>query len=109
MTIKFTLTFLLLILVNIGMSQPYGLKERIPNTTFHISTSGDTLASMELEEVYSSLSFNGPVHLTNAADGTDRIFVVEKAGIIKVFNNQSDISSSKVFLNGILNTSSFLL
>lgn len=51
-TIKFSITFVIMIFVTVGMSQPYGLKERIPNTSFIISTVGDTLAEMALERVY---------------------------------------------------------
>jgi uncharacterized repeat protein (TIGR03806 family) len=78
---------------------PYGLTERIPNLTFLISTSGDTLAEMELERAFSNLSFNQPVFLTAAGDSSDRIFVVEKRGSIKVFPNQDNVQGSIVFLD----------
>ncbi len=98
MTIRLFTTLVIMFFIKAGLSQPYGLEERVPNTSLLISTAGDTLAAMDLEEVYGAISFNRPVYLTNAADKSDRIFVVEKNGLIKVFPNQANIQSSKIFL-----------
>jgi len=68
--------------------EPYGLKERVSNTSFLLSTAGDTLADMDLERVYTNLIFSQPVFLTHANDGTDRLFLVERAGVIIVFQNR---------------------
>jgi uncharacterized repeat protein (TIGR03806 family) len=86
-------------MITVGNSQPYGLTERIPNTSFLLSTAGDTLAEMDMEQVFTSLNFQQPVFLTNANDGSDRIFVVEKPGRIAVFSNQTDVEESQVFLD----------
>ncbi|RPI69421.1 MAG: glucose sorbosone dehydrogenase, partial [Ignavibacteriales bacterium] len=43
--------------------------------------------------------FSSPVDLQNAGDCTNRLFVVEQAGIIKVFENRSDVTSTKIFLD----------
>ena len=51
------------------------------------------------ENAFPNLTFTNPVFLSHAADGTDRIFVVEQGGIIKVFPNTSGASTAKVFLN----------
>ncbi len=50
---------------------------------------------------FPSLSFSSPVLLTHSPDGTNRIFVVEQGGLIKVFPNDSAVTSSSVsiFLN----------
>jgi len=90
---------ILLLYTTCVISQEYGLKERIPNTSFLLSTAGDTLAEMDVVRAFTNLSFVQPVFLTNAYDGSDRIFVVEKRGIIHVFDNQADVPSSKIFLN----------
>jgi len=82
-----------------GQNPPYGIETRISNTSFLLSTAGDTLADMELIRVFSDLNFSQPVYLIHSGDGTNRLFVVEKAGIIKVFNNQADVTSVKVFLD----------
>ncbi|MHA2354523.1 MAG: PQQ-dependent sugar dehydrogenase [Candidatus Thorarchaeota archaeon] len=45
------------------------------------------------------MSFSLPVDLQNANDGSDRLFVVEKSGVIHVFNNSHSSTSSIVFLD----------
>jgi hypothetical protein len=54
---------------------------------------------MELRRVFAGLSFSRPVFLTHAHDGSDRIFVIEKRGIIKVFPNQDNVTTANVFLD----------
>ena len=44
-------------------------------------------------------SFTQPVFLTHSGDGTNRIFVVQQNGFIKVFPNDSLGSTSNTFLN----------
>ncbi|GAB4299989.1 MAG: hypothetical protein Kow0098_26970 [Ignavibacteriaceae bacterium] len=56
-------------------------------------------AQFQLEDAFPDLSFNSPVDLQNSGDGTNRIFVVEQAGIIKVFENDRNVSESKIFLD----------
>lgn len=80
-------------------AQTYGLDERIPNTTFKISFSGDTLAEMELNRVFQNLSFSKLLYLTHAGDGTERIFSVEKDGIIRVFPKDYNVDESAIYLN----------
>lgn len=40
-----------------------------------------------------------PITLTNAGDGTDRVFVGTQRGIIHVFENRSDVESTEIFLD----------
>ena len=47
------------------------------------------LAQFQLIEAFPNLSFNLPVDFQYANDGTNRLFVVEQPGIIKVFQNSS--------------------
>lgn len=56
---------------------------------------------IQLLDAYPNLTFNKPVHLTFSPDGTNRIFIVEQNGIIKVFPNDSNATNSQVniFLN----------
>lgn len=52
------------------------------------------LSEVHFQPVFSSLSFTRPVFLTHAGDGSNRIFVVEQAGIISTFtasNPQKEI------------------
>ena len=48
---------------------------------------------------FPNLSFQDPVGIYHSADGTDRIFIVEQEGRIKVFNNDSSVTSSEMFLD----------
>ena len=56
-------------------------------------------AQLMLEDAYPNLTFSDPVFLTHSDDGTNRIFVVEQAGRIKVFPNSQSVSNNKEFLN----------
>ncbi len=56
-------------------------------------------AQYMFEDAFPNLSFSNPVFLTYADDSTDRIFVVEQSGIIKVFPNSQGVLSAKIFLN----------
>ncbi|MGB5894339.1 MAG: PQQ-dependent sugar dehydrogenase [Ignavibacteriaceae bacterium] len=56
-------------------------------------------AQFTLEDAFPNLSFNDPLDLQNSGDGTNRIFVAERAGIIKVFPNSSSATSLKTYLN----------
>lgn len=57
--------------------------------------------NLTLTDAFPNLSFPYPVHLTHSNDGTNRIFLVQQNGIIKVFQNDSTVQSFAVkdFLN----------
>ncbi len=97
---RYLFVFLSILLILSALAlQEYGLQERIPNTSFRISSGGDTLASMQLVQVFNDISFNLPVHLFHAGDSTNRIFVVEKAGIIKSLPNRDSTTAFKIFMD----------
>lgn len=50
-------------------------------------------------DAFPNLTFDQPVDLRNAGDGTNRLFVVEQAGIIRVFENDASADTLKVFLD----------
>lgn len=56
-------------------------------------------AQYNFQVAFPNLTFTSPVDLQNSADGTNRLFVVEQAGRIKVFPNNSSTSTSKLFLD----------
>ena len=60
---------------------------------------------LDLIQVFSELAINSPVDLQSPGDGTDRLFIVEKTGRIKVIRN-SDTPEISVFLDlsGEVNT-----
>ncbi|HXG38385.1 MAG TPA: PQQ-dependent sugar dehydrogenase [Bacteroidota bacterium] len=58
-----------------------------------------TYAQHQVEVAFPGLSFTNPVDLQDPRDGTNRLFVVEQAGVIKVFANSFATTSSRVFLD----------
>jgi len=58
-----------------------------------------TQAQYNFEIAFPNLTFTSALDLQNAGDGTNRLFAVEQAGRIKVFQNESTVSSTKMFLD----------
>jgi len=56
-------------------------------------------AQFTLQNAFPNLSFSSPVFLTHADDSTDRIFVLEQEGRIKVFPNSQTVTTTITFLN----------
>jgi glucose/arabinose dehydrogenase len=56
-------------------------------------------AQYTLEEAFPNISLSDPIDLQNSGDGTNRIFVVEQVGKIKVFPNSKAVQSAKMFLD----------
>ncbi len=52
-----------------------------------------------LVNAFPNLSFTSPVFLTHSNDGSNRIFVVEQPGVIRVFDNDSTANSTSIFLD----------
>ena len=52
-----------------------------------------------VEVAFPNLTFNSPDGLVSARDGTNRLFVTEQAGVIRVFENSVDAAASTVFLD----------
>jgi hypothetical protein len=51
------------------------------------------------EEAFPRLHFDFPVDITHSNDGTNRLFVVEQAGVIKVFENKRTTARASSFLD----------
>lgn len=67
---------------------------------FLIAPVHPVLSQFNFEDAFPNLpDFTFPVDLQNSGDCTNRIFVVEKEGIIKVFDNRTDVSEIKIFLD----------
>jgi len=60
---------------------------------------GQTQTPNPVEAAFPNLTFNQPVGLHSPKDGTNRLFVVEQPGTIRVFSNSASITSSSVFLD----------
>ncbi len=59
----------------------------------------DGHAQFELQPAFPNLTFDRPVDLQHPGDGSGRLFVVEQAGVIKVFDNSPEVASASVFLD----------
>jgi glucose/arabinose dehydrogenase len=64
--------------------------------------------TLELVNAFPGLSFSQPLDLQSPDDGTNRIFIVEKGGLVKVFPNETNATEFDIFLNvsGNLSTES---
>ena len=56
-------------------------------------------AAQSLSNAFPNLSFSAPVDLQAPDDGSNRLFVVEQAGRIRVFENDAGVTSSSLFLD----------
>lgn len=54
---------------------------------------------IRLVNAFPRLTFTKPVYLTHSGDGTNRIYVVQQNGLIRVFSNDSNVSSAATFLD----------
>lgn len=52
-----------------------------------------------LENAFPNLTFDQPLFLTHAGDGSNRVFVVEKTGFVHVIINDPSVTSSQTFLD----------
>ncbi|GAA4457637.1 PQQ-dependent sugar dehydrogenase [Nibrella saemangeumensis] len=56
-------------------------------------------AAVQVVNAYPNLSFSQPVEYTHANDGSNRVFVVEQAGRIRVFDNTESAQSAGTYLD----------
>jgi len=54
---------------------------------------------LRIEKAFPNIEFDKPVDFQSTPDDSDLIFVVEQAGIIKVFQNNPKVSSTSIFLD----------
>ncbi|MEX2402327.1 MAG: PQQ-dependent sugar dehydrogenase [Rhodothermales bacterium] len=55
--------------------------------------------ALRLVDAFPALSFTRPVDFQTADDGSNRLFVVEQAGVIRVFDNDPEVGEHAVFLD----------
>jgi glucose/arabinose dehydrogenase len=60
---------------------------------------GQTQITYSVDLAFPKLVFNQPVAIVSPGDGTNRLFVIEQAGVIRVFENSQTVAASNVFLN----------
>ncbi len=56
-------------------------------------------AQYDFEVAFPNLNFSSALDLQNAGDGSNRLFAVERDGRIKVFENQTNVNTTKLFLD----------
>ena len=56
-------------------------------------------SSYNIENAFPNLSFQDPVGIYHAGDNSNRLFIIEQEGRIKVFENNSSISNAQTFLD----------
>ena len=56
-------------------------------------------SQFQLQNAFPNLTFSRPVDLQHPGDGSDRLFVVEQAGVIKVFDNNASTAVAQIFLD----------
>lgn len=56
-------------------------------------------AQLKIEAAFPNLTFEQPVDIQSANDGTNRLFIVSQQGKIYVIENKSNITTAKVFLD----------
>src|SRR5436853_2670989 len=76
-----------------------GIETRPPWTTSRVVGTPDPLPPYRVERVFPKLTFNNPLHLTNAP-GTERLFVCEQYGKIFSFPNDPAVEKADLFLDG---------
>jgi glucose/arabinose dehydrogenase len=63
------------------------------------SPTSETPHQYTVKVEFPNVQFRVPVGIYNAGDRSDRLFVVEQAGVIKVFKNNESVNAASTFLN----------
>lgn len=82
--------FLIVCIILLGVIQIGSVNAQVSNSIQHNSTLQDI--QIKVDEVVAS-GFSAPVQVTNAGDGSDRLFVVEQTGKIRIIKNGSVLST----------------
>jgi len=64
-----------------------------------LSCSGQPQSEYMVDVAFPNLSFTQPVGIVAPGDGTNRLFVIEQAGVIRVFENSQAVAASSSFLD----------
>lgn len=68
-------------------------------STDSLGTASAGTGAARVINAYPKLTFDSPVEYTYANDGTNRVFVVEQAGRIRVFDNNANAASAGTYLD----------
>lgn len=64
-----------------------------------VATGTTSPLALKVVNAYPKLTFSAPVEYTYANDGTNRVFVVEQAGRIRVFDNNENAATAGTYLD----------
>ena len=78
---------------------PLPIEEDTPPATEDPDSTSSIDGPLRLEEAFPNLRFTRPVDFQVPGDGSDRVFVLEQAGVIRVFENSRDVGSADIFLD----------
>jgi glucose/arabinose dehydrogenase len=72
-----------------------------PGADDSAATPGTTVSGEKIkaENAFPKLSFSQPIEFTHAGDGSNRVFVVEQEGRIRVFDNNPQTASAATYLD----------
>ncbi len=89
-------TFTFLLLSSLVCFTP-GCREKEPDTT--PEEPSEEFRGFKPEDAFPALSFSAPIEFTHAGDGSEKVYVAEQAGLIRVFENQKNVSQAQTFLD----------
>lgn len=69
-----------------------------PDSSGNGTTASGSVAT-SVVNAYPKLTFSSPVEYTHANDGTNRVFVIEQEGTIRVFENDANTASAGTYLD----------
>jgi uncharacterized repeat protein (TIGR03806 family) len=78
---------------------PFGFDVRSSNPTCLAPARPSPGGGVNVDRAFPNLSFNQPILLLTAPGETNRMFVVEQGGAVKVFANQDNTPSASTFLD----------
>ena len=78
---------------------PFGLEQRTEIAGLNLSGAPATAGLRAVNAFPNLAPFTAPTYVTHAGDGTNRLFVTQKGGLISVFANRADVASAGVFLD----------
>jgi uncharacterized repeat protein (TIGR03806 family) len=71
----------------------------VPVDTSRLMGTPDAQPTLGVEKAFPHVKFTRPVEFTHAGDGSDRVFVVEQDGRVRVFPNRPGTKETRVFLD----------
>lgn len=80
-------------------AEPVETRKFLPVDTSRLMALPDSHEVFGVENAFPNLKFTRPVDVTNAGDGSNRIFAVEQDGRVHVWDNDAATKDAKVFLD----------